>query len=240
MHAPRKEHRLSVQNVTGLTSCNAGRGQVQGLHDGIVKSGPDLRDFLVFASGMDAIGQQNDEKLVLSVNPDRCASKPSVAETMRGEVVAAGRAFRWDGPAQRAGIVRKRLGGGELRDRGALQDSPMAIYATVEKHLTERGEIRGGAKKACVTRDAAHREGIFVMNLALNQAMTQIAIKLGRGNPGPEIFGRAEGCVLHAKRREDRCTGEIVEFSAREAFHDFGHQDDAEVRVDLFGAGLIL
>jgi hypothetical protein len=116
-------------------------GQAQGFHDGVVDGGADLGDFHVFAGGIDAIGQQDDEECAIGVDPDGRAGEAGVAVAVDREIVATGAAFSGDDPAKRARIFRERLRRGEFRDGGALQDAIVGVDAAVDEHLAEGGKI---------------------------------------------------------------------------------------------------
>ena len=116
-------------------------GQAQGFHDGVVDGGADLGDFHVFAGGIDAIGQEDDEECAIGVDPDGRAGEAGVAVAVNREMVATGAAFSGDHPAKGARIVRERLRRGEFRDGGALQDAIVGVDATVDEHLAEGRKI---------------------------------------------------------------------------------------------------
>ena len=66
---------------------------------------PHFGDFHVFARGMHAVGQEDDENLALLIDPDGGTSEAGVAEGALREKVAAGAAFGWDGSAKGARAV---------------------------------------------------------------------------------------------------------------------------------------
>src|SRR5262245_33078009 len=70
--------------------------------------------------------------------------------------------------------------------------------------------------------------------------MAQIVVDFGWRDPGPEGLGWTVHRVLHAERAEDVSLRKFIERAAGEALDDFGRQDDAEVGVDLFRAGLVV
>src|SRR5216683_7568405 len=106
--------------------------------------------------------------------------------------MTAGAAFGGDGPSEGARAARKLLRSGELRDGRAPQDAVMRVDAAVQEHLAKGSKIGRGAEESGVAGDAADGEGVFVVDLALHQAVPQIVINLCRRNPRPKFFGRAE------------------------------------------------
>src|SRR5258708_1300311 len=88
----------------------------QSLHDGVVEGWAELRDFLGFARGMDAICEQDHEQLAVGIDPDAGAGEAGVAEAVGGKIMAARAAFGGHGPAERARAAGKLLRRGELRD----------------------------------------------------------------------------------------------------------------------------
>ena len=91
-----------------------------------------------------------------------------------------------------------------------------------------------------MTRDPAHRKGIFVVHFALHEPFAEIGVVFGRRNLWPKLLGRAIHRVLHPQTRKDLLRGERIQGFAREPLGDFLEQDDAEVRIDHLRAGLIL
>ncbi len=165
-----------------------------------MKSGTELCDLLVFASGVDAVGEECDEELAVRVDPDAGAGEAGVAEAVWRKIMAAGAAFGGDGPAEGARATRKLLRRGELRDGGAPQNAVMCVDSAVEQHLAKRGDIRRGAEESGVTGDAADGEGVFVVHFALHQAVPQFVVDLRRRNPRPQFLGRAECKSLRGRR----------------------------------------
>ena len=72
--------------------------------------GPDFGDFVIFAGGIDAIGEQHNEQLAIGIDPDGCSGKSCVAVAMCGEIMSAGTAFCGYYPAEGAGILRQGCG----------------------------------------------------------------------------------------------------------------------------------
>lgn len=152
-------------------------GEAEGLHDGVVEGRADLGDFVIFARGIDAIGEQYDENLAVWVNPNGSAGEAGVSVTMRRKEVAAGAAFGGHDPAERPGAVGEWLRCGELSNGGALEDALVSVNAAVEEHLAKRGQVRGRAEHAGVTGNAAHGVGVFVMHLALHEVVAEAGVE---------------------------------------------------------------
>src|ERR1700719_2877972 len=200
MGAARKVHRLGARTLTGR---NWRTGEAQGLHHGIVQRGADLGDLLVFAGGIDAVGQQDDEELAVRVDPDRCAGKAGVAEAVRGEVMAAGGTFCRDGPAESARSIRERLWRGELSYGGSFQNTAVSVDTPVQQHLAEGREVGRCTEYARMARDAAHGECVLVVDFALYQPIAQVAVEFSWRDPSPEVLCRPERRVFHAERRKN-------------------------------------
>ena len=139
----------------------------------VMHGGPHGRNLVVFARGIDAIGQQDDEKLAVRINPDRRAGKSQMPETARRKIAAARGIGRRHHPAERARVARERLGSGELRNRRASQQAMVAVYPAIQKHLAERREIGRRREHSGVPGDAAHGERVFVVHLALHEALSK-------------------------------------------------------------------
>src|ERR1700731_3705842 len=75
------------------TGGNCRGSKAQRLHDSVMKSRPDLRDFLIFARRIYPVGQQHHEYLAVRIDPYGSAGESGVSEAVRGEIVAAGGAL---------------------------------------------------------------------------------------------------------------------------------------------------
>src|ERR1700733_2318637 len=202
--------------------------------------GPRRKGQRLGASGIDAVGKQDDEELAVRIDPDRCAGKAGVAKAVRGKVMAAGGAVRRDAPAESARPIRERLWRGELGDGGSFQNTAVSVDAAVQQHLAERCEVRRCTEYARMARDAAYCERVFVVDFALYQPIAQVAVEFSWGDPWPEVFCRPERRVFHAERRKNVRSRKIVQRTSGQTFNDLGHQDDAEIGVNLFCAGFVV
>ncbi len=80
------------------------------------RAGRTWRIFSLVARGIHAIGEQNDEKIALGIDPQRSAGEAGVAEAFRREIVA-GRGRLGDGvPSKGAGGIADGLARGEFLD----------------------------------------------------------------------------------------------------------------------------
>src|SRR5260370_30610722 len=115
--------KLNENRSSGRKKINSGNrvGQAKGLHNGVMDDGTHSRDLVVRARGINTVGEKDDEKLAVRVDPDRTATKAQMAETPRRKVAAAGGIRRGDHPSKRARVGRETLPRGELRDRRASQ-----------------------------------------------------------------------------------------------------------------------
>ena len=98
---------------------------------------PNLGDFLIFACGMHAVGEQHHEQLPIRINPDGSSCETGVAESVRSHKVAAGAAFGGNGPAESSRAAGKLLRYGEFGDGGSAQDSLVCVNSAVKQHLAK-------------------------------------------------------------------------------------------------------
>ena len=77
------------------------------------------------------------------------------------------------------------------------------------------------------------------MNFALNQMMAVLIIYFRGRDRRPDFLGRFVHGVDHRQRRKNVFSRQHIQRFAREPFDDFRHQDNAEVRIDLFRSGLV-
>src|SRR6267154_6197439 len=111
------------------------------LYHRVVHGGAHGRNLVIFARGIDAVGQQDDEELAVRVNPDRRAGKSKVSKAAWRKISAARRIRRGRHPSERVRIAREHLWSGELRNRRASKQAVVAVDAAVQKHLAKHREI---------------------------------------------------------------------------------------------------
>src|SRR4051812_32948652 len=100
---------------------------LHGVSDGAAE-GADAR---VVARRVHAVGEEDDEELLLGIRPDRGAGEAGVAEAARREVLAGARARRRVLPAQPArGVLA--LARRPARDRLGMEDADAVVLAAVE------------------------------------------------------------------------------------------------------------
>ncbi len=116
----------------------------------------------------------------------------------------------------------------------------MRVHAAVQQHLTKRRQVRRSAEHACVPGNSANRIGVLVMHLALHQTVAQLVIDFRWRNFRPQLLGRVVHRVLHADGIEDVFVCQHIERLAGQPLNNFRQQDDAQVGVDHFSAGLVL
>src|SRR5260370_40139585 len=160
----KKSHEVNTRLSWGRCS----RRKSQRLHHGIVEGWAHLRDFLVFAGGVDAVGEGYDEELAVGIDPNAGAGEAGVAETVQRKIMAAGAAFGGHGPAEGACAARKLLRRGELRDGRAPQAARVRVNSAIQQPLAKAGKIRNGAKESSVARDASDGKRGFVVHFALH------------------------------------------------------------------------
>ena len=112
------------------------------------------------------------------------------------------------GPGEGASISRADwLWGGKQSHRVPTED-----WLTAAQHtFGEKGDIAGGGKQPGVRGDAAHHGSIFVVDLALDDAMAEIAIALGRWDQIAQLSRRAITGARHAEWAENFPTSKGVE-----------------------------
>ncbi len=101
----------------------------------------------------------------------------------------------------------------------------------VEHGVGEDCQIFGGGEQAGVSGNAAEDARVFVLHLALDDAVAESAI-IGGWRDGVFQSGcRVEGRVRHAERAEDFALAEQVEGFVGEAFEHDAEDDEADVAV---------
>ena len=107
-----------------------------------------------------------------------------------------------------------------------------------EHHLREARQVGRGGEEARVRRDAAHRERVLVVHLAVDDASAPLVVALGGRDAREERRGRAEERVVHPERLEHALGDEAIERHARDLLEDRAEEDDAEVAVELLRSRL--
>src|SRR5882762_1413541 len=179
-----------AHSVRGSEGLPWGGSQAKGLDNGVMHGGAHGSDLFVRARGIDAVGEKDNEKLPVRVNPDRRAGKTQMAEAARGKVTAAGGIRRGNHPSKRARVGRECLRSDELRERRASQQALVRVAASIEKHLAERREVRRRREHPRVSGYAAHGERIFVVNLSPKQALAKYRIVLRGSDAADERLRR--------------------------------------------------
>ena len=105
----------------------------------------------------------------------------------------------------------------------------MAVYSAVQKHLAEGCEITCRGEQAGVPGDPAHRERIFVMNFALDQALPKGHVIFRGSDAAQKILRGIEHGARHVKGREDLVVSKLIQRFARGALENFAEQYEAEV-----------
>jgi hypothetical protein len=144
----------------------------QGFNHRVVKRRAHLFDGLILAVGPGAVGQQSYRKLALRVDPQRRAGVTEVSERTGRKYfpIATGRGRV---PAERA---RSAFGRGFPARKEFDRIRAQNRMSAVEHGVGENGQIFGGREQAGVSRNAAEDAGVFVLHLALNDAMAEAAI----------------------------------------------------------------
>src|ERR1700675_2645605 len=180
----------------------------QGFKHRVVKHRAYLFDGLVLAVGPRAVGEQAYRKLAVRVDPHGRAGVPEVSEGTRREVFSRLRGRRGRVPSKRSGCAfrsgfstRKKFDGRGAEDR----------VSAVEHGMGEDSQIFGGGEQAGMWGNAAEDARVFVLHLALDDAVAEGAI-IGRGRDGvlQGVCG-IESRVCHAERTEDFALAEHVE-----------------------------
>jgi hypothetical protein len=142
-----------------------GKGSDHGIGDG----GARLPDQLVLAARVNAVSEQDDEKLALGIEPDRGAGETGVAEGTGGEERSGGGiAHRRPGvPAEGAAGLGHARQAGELLDRPPRDDPPVLENTAVQDRLGKPRQVAGGAEQPRVWSHAAEGGGVLVVHLAL-------------------------------------------------------------------------
>src|SRR5687767_576292 len=125
---------------------------------------------------MHAVGQQDNERVVVRVDPERRPGVTRVAEgffLLKALAARAGGVARVDVEAVAAAVFRlgvlrvgEAAGFGHFRDGRFRQDAYAVEFALVEDHAAEACDVAGGAEQARVSGDAAEGVGARVVDLA--------------------------------------------------------------------------
>jgi len=155
-----------------------------------MKCGAHFDVLLIFSGRVDAIGQKNDEELLVRIDPDGSAGESGMAEGMRAEELSARSAWSRCGPSQRPRATGKLLLRREFLDGRSTQNSLVRIDAAVEHHLAECRQVRRRAEDPGVARYSANRGRILVVNFALNLPTAILVVHLRRRDGRPDSSGR--------------------------------------------------
>ena len=130
-------------------------------------------------SGVNTVGEENDEHVAVRIDPERRAGEACVAVGTLAEVLAAASVPGACVPAKCPRACRARREQAHCR----IRDQPRAaVLSTVEHHLREDGEIGGSAKQSRVPSDSAEGERILVVDLAAERISAR-RVDLGGSDP---------------------------------------------------------
>src|SRR6266853_3490347 len=197
------------------------------------------RNLVVRARGINTVGEKDDEKLTVRVDPNRSAGKTQMAKTAWRKVAAAGGIRRGDHPSKRARVGRERLRRDELHERRASQQALVRVQAAIEKHLAERSKVRRSREHSSVPSYAPHGERVFVVNFSPEQALTIGRVILRGSDAAAERLRRLEQRIRHAERPEDSLSRKLVNSPAGHALQDFPKQDEAQIGVNRLRARFV-
>src|SRR5436305_959133 len=153
----------------------------------------------------------------------------------RGKIFSGLRRLGWCVPTQRArNAGRKVLPAGKnfqsflfYQARAALQQA-----MCVNRH------VEGCGKAACMRSDSAHDEGVFVVDLTLNDAMAEGVVIFSCRYYGLYFSWRVEAGMGKVEFGKDLTLAELVQRLARKLFQRLAEQDKADVTVFRAGAGV--
>ena len=130
----------------------------------------DWFDGLVRAVGPGAIGEKGDGELTVGVNPEGCSGIAEVAVGIGAEIFSGLRRGGGSVPAEGAGSGEGRgFAAGEECDGFGAKDGA----ATVEHGVSVGCEVLGSREEAGVSCEAAEDESVFVLDLALDDAVAE-------------------------------------------------------------------
>src|SRR5215813_8180014 len=85
---------------------------------------------------------------------------------------------------------------------------------------------------------AAHDEGVFIVDLSLDQTMAKRAVVFGGWNQKLPIQWRVKGQAWQVEPGKDLTPAEVIEGFVRDALQGFPQQDEANIAVFGTGSGV--
>src|SRR5579884_569809 len=132
------------------------------------------------------------------------------------------------------GACRRRLPASEQGD-GFFSEQrwPIAEHSRGKGH-----EIRRISKRSGVSGDSTHYAGILVMNLALNQTMTEFPIVARWRNLAAKALGGTKACRFHTQGRKNLAGTKNIQPLSCCPLQNLAQQDESNVAVLGMGAGI--
>src|SRR3954452_14072834 len=145
---------------------------MQGLNDGIVKSGAHLFDGLAGTVRPRAICQQCDRELAVGINPQAGARVAQMSVGVGAKIFSRLRRGYGSVPAWSARrACGLRLAAGEESCGGVTKDGGSSF----EHGVRELREVFGCREQACMAGHSAQHPGVLVLHFALDYAVAECA-----------------------------------------------------------------
>src|SRR5882724_2715793 len=204
---------------------------IDGFDHGIVKTRPQFFDRLVLAVRSGAIGQQRNREFALGIDPERCAGVTKVTVRSGIKILSGLRRLRGRVPAQSARCPCRRF----LPPRKKLNRLRFEQRrATTQQTMRKLGQVAGGREHSRVAGDAAHNEGVLIVDLALDHAIANLLTIRCRHDLSLQLLFRLETGRVHLQALEYVESAKTVERRTGELLQCLSQQNESDVTV--FGA----
>src|SRR4029453_533770 len=205
-------------------------------------------DALVLAIGMYPVGEEDDVRVALEVDPERRAGEAEMADGARAHPRAGGRPRRRRRvPAEGPGRVRRRaVAGPEALDERRGQRLILAARARAQP--ADHGvDVARGREQPGMAGDAADRPRVVVVHLAAQDLLAPGALLGGsdRVGVGRELVAAQPSQVdeaggTQAERTEEPLVADAVERRLRHQLDQLAQEQEPEVAVHALRAGRVL
>ena len=200
--------------------------------------------------GVDAIAEHDHTGFLLGIDPQRAPGKGKVPDRAAGNQRSRERPLgRWPIPAQAPGRVRDSGRLPELAQHLGPHQGGTTIHAPTVKGSTkgksELKKILDTAEQSGMSRDAAHGEGIQIVDLAEHEPAAHwtafggrdiVAAKSGRSCAREQIHEAQAG---KAQGLEKQALGQDIQARGHGLLDQGAKQDEAQIRIDGPAAWLI-
>src|SRR6266849_4284822 len=194
---------------------------------------------------MYAVGEQRDCDFAFGFDPDRRTGKTQMAHGGLGETMARTRIFgRWRVPSERPRrALNGSVAGPELM-HDFLRDKVRAPVVTSQQFMRDEIHLLHRREQPRMSGNAAHREGVFVVDLARQEPLAERTYGGRREHLGDRFEAACanernidEVGGADVQRAKDVIAAKAVERHAAHLLDCLAQYDEVQVRVDCAGAG---